>query len=478
MGLTAPNLRRRGRSSSSLLSSSETAFSSNLKGCFMATLMMVMFLFVSHIGTSPNNNNNNKNKSTALRKDGKQPQQQQSLRNFDPDQIGVIHLSASENDDGIDAKESNKHNDNNNKIQQQGGGQEEGYDDDDDDTDDDDTHFFWDIDEFERDADLLDTKSRFDDFVDHLQSAMDEQLVSLQSDIDGRIQTTMEPTKTELEDINKNRVDTNVRFHDDDFQKLVTNIENKFREKLYNEIHSQSNEVMEDLIIDMEAAMDLNQEYEEEDGDGEPIDLDAEEEDLMVQAVTAVDEIVQDVLTNTNMAQMVFEVMYGQLQQLFKETFGQQRKIVIDINKKEWKVNGWHENLPPTLPPTTEPTPKPEEQKKKDDDDDDDEDNRKEDSNKEPENKNETTNDNNDRTKTEESEKKNEDDVKETKTKEQGESTTPQEPSKDVEQQQQQPKQDEEQKEEVDTDSKPEEEKTSTVDKKEDDKDEDTTEGK
>lgn len=394
----------------------------------MATLLIAVFTLLSHHGTSSSNTNRQK----GLHNNNNPQQQQQqpskpSLRDFDFDRVGVIQESSSQTDDGVDerAKHDNTNNDNkenNNKQQQQPA---EDFDDDlvldDDDTYDnpnydDDMAWQWsDIDAFERDADMLDAQTTLDGAVDGFETAMAEQLLVWQPDIDSAVETTMKEATKELQELNNNNgkaVKGNVKLTDDDLKKLQTKTEAKLRDRLNAEIQAQSNDILEDLTFQMEAAVDINEEYEEE-GEGDPIDLDAEEEELTMQGIVAVDNIVEDIL-KTNMPKMLMEATKGQLEQLLKEKFGKDRKFEVDFNTKEWKITGWHENLPP----------KPEPEKKTGDEDDTKKDDKKDDETKPEESKKDepkaTTSDD----KSKESEKKEKDDKPKSKDKSKDEEVT------------------------------------------------------
>lgn len=328
----------------------------------MATLMVAMFILMSHHSTAPTN------KKSALR-NGQASYQKPSLREFDFDQVGIIQESSSQNDDGIDQKQNAKTDQQPPKQSLENNSNDDGNVDDDAAEDD---YYMWDVDAFERDADMLDAQTTLNDAVDQFELAMAEQLLSLQPEIDNAVQTTMKQAEQDVKALNQKR-DKNVQFPDDALKKLMVKVEDQLRHQLYDEIQSQSNDILEDLTWEMEAAIDINEQYEEE-GEGEPIDLDMEEEELLSQGVDAVSDIVEDVL-NHNIPEMLCKIIFGQLQESLKQVFGKDRKFIVDMNKKEWKITGWKENVPPK--------PKPEPEKKNEDNQ------TKDESKKEPEKKDE-----------------------------------------------------------------------------------------
>ena len=359
----------------------------------MALLLIAMFLVASLSSTSSPSDKKTLRNGQAVKQNANAPQQnynKPALHEFDMDQVGWVRpsdddaVSKSSGDEGGNKKKGNNNeNDKARNDVKKSGDKDvsstslsdsrssfDGYD--------------MDLYEFARDADLLDAQAALDEAAEEFYRAMQEELLTKQSDIDEAITATMKTIQTDVKEMNNKQ---QKKFGDNELNKLTKSVEDDLRNAVSTKIETMTSEMLDDTNTDMEAAVDIDEQYEEE-GSGDPIDLEAEQEELTMEVINLTDEIVDEVLT-TELSEMAFSSFNSVLKKSLQENF-KDRKFAVDVDKNNWKVKGWRDITPtpkPTPQPTPQPTPSPTTAPKTEDDEEAKDESKGEDEPKEEENK-------------------------------------------------------------------------------------------
>jgi hypothetical protein len=211
---------------------------------------------------------------------------------------------------------------------------------------------YYDLDEFYRDADLLDAQAAVDEAAEQFYAAMQDELMSKENDIDEALEDKMTEIETDFKAVNEKQPQ---KFNAGEVNKLMETVKKALRDSVNKKIEELSSEMLDDINTDMEAAVDIDEEYEQE-GSGDPIDLEAEQEELTTQVIQLTDEIVVEVL-EVDLPEMAFTSLKSKLEESLRNQF-KDKKFVVDVNKNDKKVTGWRD-VTPTPPPTPAPTPAP-----------------------------------------------------------------------------------------------------------------------
>ncbi|KAL3898544.1 MAG: hypothetical protein SGARI_006647, partial [Bacillariaceae sp.] len=211
---------------------------------------------------------------------------------------------------------------------------------------------YYDLGEFYRDADLLDAQAAVDEAAEEFFSNMQDELLAQQKEIDDALKEKMTEIETNVKAINDKQ---QPKFNDGEFKKLMDSIRNDLRNSVNGKIEEMTAEMLDDVNTDMEAVVDLDEEFEQE-GSGDPIDLEQEQEELTMQVIQLTDEIVEEVL-EIDLPELAFNTCKDKVEQALKDKF-KNKQFKVDVNRKEWKVTGW-KDVTPTPPPTPAPTQPP-----------------------------------------------------------------------------------------------------------------------
>jgi hypothetical protein len=319
---------------------------SNVKGCLMALILIAMFMVATLSSTSSVPAvDNKKTIRTGATKSSSSPQpnnNKPALHEFDMDQVGWVRPSdddsASADDDGGTKRQRNDNppiGDDDGSLSDSGDGMD-----------------YYDLDEFYRDADLLDAQAAVDEAAEQFYAAMQDELMSKENDIDEALEDKMTEIETDFKAVNEKQPQ---KFNAGEVNKLMETVKKALRDSVNKKIEELSSEMLDDINTDMEAAVDIDEEYEQE-GSGDPIDLEAEQEELTTQVIQLTDEIVVEVL-EVDLPEMAFTSLKSKLEESLRNQF-KDKKFVVDVNKNDKKVTGWRD-VTPTPPPTPAPTPAP-----------------------------------------------------------------------------------------------------------------------
>lgn len=124
----------------------------------------------------------------------------------------------------------------------------------------------------------------------------------------------------------------------DEVELMGNLVEAELRGLVEADIDGQCREMLDEKAVDMEAAVDINQESEAE-GEGDPIDLREEEADLVEEVRDAVDDIVDAVLQEVPALalKVVAERILLTLNGKYAGT-----TFSVDVDDATKKVTGWH----------------------------------------------------------------------------------------------------------------------------------------
>ena len=338
----------------------------------MALILIAMFMVASFSSTTPNDDKKKPSRSgQATKQSNNNNINKPALHEFDMDQVGWVRP----NDDDSSASSSSASSDDNKKkpaaaatandntqsdIKKSGDQPSSASSVSSSSSGDSMDYYDMDLEEFYRDADLLDAQAAVDEAADEFFSNMQDELVAKQKEIDDALKEKMTEIETDAKAINDKQPQPS-KFNDGDFKKLMDNIRNDLRNAVNEEIEEMAMEMLDDINIDMEAAVDINEEYEQE-GSGDPIDLEQEQEELTLQVIQLTGEIIEEVL-EMDLPELAFSTFQAKVEQALKDKF-KNKQFQVDVNRKELKVTGWKDVTPPP-PPTPAPTNPPTEAPKK-----------------------------------------------------------------------------------------------------------------